>query len=51
MAMEEQLSIRFSALEITEITRIAKEEDRSLGFVVRELVGEAITARHEKEQS
>lgn len=48
MALEETLSIRFSALEIAEITRIAKEEARTRGAVVRLLMDEALAARREK---
>jgi hypothetical protein len=42
---EESLTIRFSALEMYEITKLAEEEARPKGAMVRKLVDEALTAR------
>lgn len=42
---DEQLTIRFSAEEMQEITRLADEEDRPKGAMVRKLVDEALAER------
>lgn len=42
---DEQLTIRFSAEEMQEITKLADEEDRTKGAMVRKLVGEALAER------
>jgi hypothetical protein len=51
MVRQKTLAIRWSEEELAEIKRIAEQEDRSQGNVVRKLVDEALTARREKEQS
>lgn len=46
---DESLTIRFSADEMQEIQRLAVQEDRTRGAMVRKLVDEALAARRAKE--
>jgi predicted transcriptional regulator len=50
MVRDESLTVRWSEEELAELQRIAEQEDRTRGYVIRQLVGEALAARREKEQ-
>lgn len=51
MVRDKSLNVRWSDQELAEIQRIAEQEDRTPGQVVRKLVGEALAARHQKEHA